>query len=205
MTSSAIGRLFRIRGSDWILPLAVVALLACLYLGTAGSVTEFRYERDGVLAGEFWRLITGHLVHGDAAHLGWNAFGVLLVWFLFGREYAPFQWLLILLASTASTDLGFLALEPGLEWYVGFSGLLHGCMAAGLVAWWRDSRDWLAWLVALLFAAKLAWEHAVGPLPFTGGAISLPVVHEAHTYGAVGGALAGLWIGHRRRLGSPSL
>jgi len=34
-----------------------------------------------------------------------------------------------------------------------------------------------------LFAAKLAWEHFAGPLPFTAASLAVPVVHEAHTYG----------------------
>jgi rhomboid family GlyGly-CTERM serine protease len=96
-----------------------------------------------------------------------------------------------------ATDLGFLLFEPQLEWYVGFSGVLHGLMAAGLVAWLRATRDAVTWIVVVLFAAKLAWEHVAGPLPFTAQSLSMPVVHEAHTYGAVGGLVAGLWLGRR--------
>jgi len=150
-----------------------------------------------VLAGEAWRLVTGHLVHADVFHLGWNVLGVLIVAFLFARDFSWRQWLVILLASTATTDLGFLLLEPQLEWYVGFSGVLHGLMAAGLVAWLRTSRDAITWIVTGLFAAKLAWEHFAGPLPFTAASLAVPVVHEAHTYGAIGGALAGLWFTRR--------
>ena len=54
------------------------------------------------------------------------------------------------------------------------------------------------------FVAKLAWEHVAGALPFTEATLSLPVVHEAHTYGAVGGLLAALWLAWRpRRSGTP--
>jgi rhomboid family GlyGly-CTERM serine protease len=136
-------------------------------------------------------------VHGDAAHLGWNLLGVALVGLLFGRGYRPWQWLAVLAAALLVIDLGFLLLEPQLAWYVGFSGALHGLMAAGLVAWLWRARDAVTWLVAAIFCAKLAWEHAAGPLPFTAESMSLPVVHAAHTYGAVGGALAGLWLTHR--------
>jgi membrane associated rhomboid family serine protease len=103
------------------------------------------------------------------------------------------------------TSAGFLLLEPELDWYVGFSGVLHGCMAAGLVAWLRSTRDPLTWLVAGLFAAKLAWEHFQGALPFTAGTLSLPVVHEAHTYGAIGGLLAAIWFGRERHSRRSSL
>jgi len=48
-----------------------------------------------------------------------------------------------------------------------------------------------------LFAATLAWEHFAGPLPFTAASLAVPVVHEAHTYGAIGGGLAGLWLTRR--------
>jgi membrane associated rhomboid family serine protease len=106
----------------------------------------------------------------------------------------------ILGVSTIATDFGFLILEPQLEWYVGFSAVLHGCMAAGLVAWLRTTRDPLTWLVALAFAAKLAWEHVAGALPFTEATMSVPVVHESHTYGAVGGILAAWWLGRRQRI-----
>ena len=53
-------------------------------------------------------------------------------------------------------------------------------------------RDPLTWFVTGLFVAKLAWEHVAGALPFTAASMSLPVVHEAHTYGAFGGALVAL-------------
>jgi rhomboid family GlyGly-CTERM serine protease len=192
-------RLLSFRSVDAVFPLAVLAVLSAVYLAGPGAVGVLRYERLAVLDGEAWRLLTGHLVHADAAHFGWNVLGVLLVGFLFAREYSPVQWLAVLVASTVAIDLGFLLLEPQLEWYVGFSGVLHGWMAAGLVAWLRSTRDPVTWLVAGLFVAKLAWEHYAGALPFTATSLSLPVVHEAHTFGAVGGLAAGLWLGRRPR------
>ena len=182
------------KAKRWIMPAAVVALLVLLHLAGGEMLQALRYERAAVLAGESWRLLTGHLVHWDRVHLGWNLAGVLLVWWLFGREYTNLQWLLILLASTAAVDIGFLWLEPGLAWYVGFSGTLHGCMAAGLAAALRRDADWLTLSVTALFAAKLAWEYFAGPLPFTGDTIGLPVIHEAHAWGALGGLLCGLAI-----------
>jgi len=136
-------------------------------------------------------------VHADAAHLTWNLAGLALVAWLFAREYTRREWIVILVASTVAIDAGFLAFEPQLEWYVGFSGVLHGLMAGGLLAWLVRHRDGVTAIVAVLFAAKLAWEHLVGPLPFTAETLSIPVVHQAHTYGAIGGAL-GAWVCLRR-------
>jgi len=198
-------RLTRLRISAWIAPLGLSGLLLALFLGGAGVTAALRYERALVLAGEWWRLVSGHFVHADVAHLGWNVFGILLVWLLFAREFCLRDWLRILLASTAAIGAGFLLFEPGLDWYVGFSGLLHGCMAAGLFAWLRSERDPLTALVAVLFAAKLAWEHVAGALPFTSASLSLPVVHEAHTYGALGGLVAALALNRQRRPVAPSL
>jgi len=193
----AVQRLFRFRAADALLPAALAAVMILVHVLAASKAGTLRYEREGVLSGEAWRLVTGHLVHADGTHLAWNVLGVVLVGFLFARVYPAWQWLVILAVSVAAVDAGFLLFEPQLEWYVGFSGALHGLMAAGLVAWLRTARDPVTWLVAALFAAKLAWEHFAGALPFTAQSLSLPVVHEAHTYGAVGGLLAGLWLARR--------
>lgn len=185
----------------WWLPALLAGLLVALFVAGPALTESLRYERDAVLAGQAWRLLSGHLVHFDLAHLGWNLAGIVLVWFLFAREYTPLGWWVVLVSSTVAIDLGFLAFEPRLDWYVGFSGVLHGCMAAGLVAWIRHERDALTVTVAMLFGAKLLWEHAYGPLPFAGGSLGVPVVHEAHTYGALGGAAAGLWLTRKRTAG----
>ena len=190
-------RLLSFHSAVAVFPVVLVAVLLAFHGLGSGALPVLRYERSAVLAGESWRLVTGHLVHADLVHLGWNLLGVLIVAFLFARDYSWRQWLVILGVSTVTTDLGFLLFEPQLEWYVGFSGVLHGLMAAGLVGWLRTSRDAITWIVTGLFAAKLAWEHFAGPLPFTAASLAVPVVHEAHTYGAIGGGLAGLWLTRR--------
>lgn len=200
-----LGRLTQFGGRAWRAPLLLAATLLAMQWLAAGHGRGLRYERQAVLDGEAWRLVTGHLLHSDFVHLGWNLAGLLLVTWLFAREFDWRGWLAVLVSSTAAVNLGFLALEPQLDWYVGFSGVLHGLMAAGLCAWLWRARDALTALVAGLFALKLGWEHVVGPLPFTSATLSLPVIYAAHTYGALGGAAAALWLLRRQRGAHPSL
>ncbi|HEY5807470.1 MAG TPA: rhombosortase, partial [Povalibacter sp.] len=108
-----------------------------LALGGEAARLALRYERTAVFQGEVWRLITGHLVHGTLAHLLLNVAGAGLIAGLFPRDYTLRQWLIVLLASIAAIDAGFVLFEPQLQWYVGLSGVLHGLLAAGSVAWWR--------------------------------------------------------------------
>lgn len=185
--------------TNWLTVAAVVALVTGLWLAGPDVTAALRYERTAVLDGQWWRLVTGHLVHADAAHLAWNLAGAALVWWLFGAEYGRLEWLVIVLASAAAIDIAFLGWMPGLDWYVGLSGVLHGCMAAGLAAWLARAHDPLVLLVAILFAAKLVFEHWQGPLPFTAGTLALPVIVEAHSYGAIGGLAAALAVRARRR------
>lgn len=162
-----------------------------LALGGEPVRLAMRYERAAALTGEYWRLLTGHLVHGDGAHLQLNVVGAALIATLFSRDYSVRQWLLVLLASVAGIDAGFVLFEPQLQWYVGLSGVLHGALAAGAVAWWRHETKPLALALTLLLIGKLAWEQWQGALPFSG---DMPVIVDAHLYGAVSGLLAALGV-----------
>ncbi|HWK73516.1 MAG TPA: rhombosortase [Povalibacter sp.] len=174
----------------WLLGL-ICAASVLLALGTEATRLALRYERSAILAGEYWRLITGHLVHGTAAHLLLNMAGLGLIAGLFPRDYSLRQWLLILLLSVAAIDAGLVLFEPQLQWYVGLSGVLHGALAAGAIGWWRHETKPLAAALTLVLVGKLTWEQLHGALPLSG---DMPVIVNAHLYGAAGGAAAGLAI-----------
>src|ERR1700730_14155789 len=59
-------------------------LLACAVLllpelgGDVGR-TLLRYDRAGLAAGQWWRLLTGHIVHLDLEHAGLNSLGLVLM------------------------------------------------------------------------------------------------------------------------------
>jgi rhomboid family GlyGly-CTERM serine protease len=113
------------------------------------------------------------------------------MWALFVRDYRARQWFLIVLAAAAAIDAGLWFRDTGVLWYVGASGVLHGVMAAGILAELR--RGELAGVaLAVLLLAKLAYEQWTGALPFAGAAV--PVVVNAHLYGALGGVAAALWM-----------
>jgi rhomboid family GlyGly-CTERM serine protease len=128
-------------------------------------------------------------VHLDLRHALLNVVGLLLVWALFAASFRAWQWVVILLAGIASIDTGLWLLNPGLAWYVGASGLLHAAMTAGIVQQ-MIQRDRIAWLLGVLGAAKLLYEHFSGALPLSGDAAM--VVTDAHLYGALAGAVFGV-------------
>jgi len=206
MNLGRFSQLTQLDARAWRAPLVLaLVLLAVQALGMLAR-EALPYDRAAILAGgEYWRLVTAHLFHHDLTHLAWNLAGLALVAWLFASEFDLRGWIAILIASTVAVDLGFLVLEPQLEWYVGFSGVLHGLMAAGLCAWLWRKPDALTALVAVLFALKLGWEHLLGALPFTASTLAIAVIHEAHTYGAIGGAAAALLMLWRRRPAVPSL
>lgn len=175
-----------------VLALAVISTV--LALG-GDAVREFsRYERSGLAAGEYWRLLTGHVVHLGWGHLWPNVLALLILGLLFGDVLRQRDWSLVGLASAAAIDLGLYVLDPSVEWYVGLSGVLHGFMAAGALLLMLRGET-LGALLAIGLCAKLVYEQTFGPLPFTARSTGGPVITAAHLYGAAGG-LAGAAASH---------
>lgn len=174
-------------------PLGLALLIACVLIivpalwGEAARLA-LRYDRAALAHGELWRLLTAHWVHLNLRHALVNALGLVLMWVLFARDYAPRQWLLIVLAALLAIDAGLWLLDSTVQWYVGSSGALHGVMAAGTLAHLKRREAEGGILLAFL-AGKLLYEQRVGPLPLSGSA---PVVVAAHLYGVLGGLAAAL-------------
>lgn len=176
------------------LPWWLAALLLVLNAFGEPVRQALRYQRDLLAQGEYWRLLTGHLVHGSWQHVALNVAGLTLVAVLFRGAYRAGQWLFIGVVSALCIDAGLFWLVPTLQWYVGLSGVLHGLLAAGAWSWWhapvREGDRGMAVLLSLILIGKLGWEQWQGALPLSG---DLNVIVDAHLYGAVGGLLAA-WL-----------
>ena len=185
----------------WLVP-GLVALLALALMLAGDSGREWlRFERAGIAAGEVWRLVSGHLVHLGATHTVLNLAGLVLVWLLVGRAYSWRQWLWVMAGSLAAIDLGLWIGAPQLEWYMGLSGLLHGMLAAGIVAGLAD-RSTEALILAVVVAGKVAYEQFAGPLPGSEATSGGAVIVDAHLFGAVGGTVAAAALIRVRRQAS---
>jgi rhomboid family GlyGly-CTERM serine protease len=171
----------------WPIVAFAVASLA-FALGGDDARDWARYDGQMIAAGEYWRAITGHLVHLSWGHLWPNLVALLLIGALFEDLFDATDWLVLAAVAAGTIDLGFATIEPRVDWYVGLSGVLHGLVAAGALAAALRRQTIAAWLGAGLLA-KLAWEQVVGPVPFTAAAVGGPVVVAAHLYGAIGGLL----------------
>lgn len=186
----------------YALPLALAAL--CIVLQTVDATPWLRYQREAVLHGQWWRLLTGNLVHLGWGHLAHDLVGLGLIWFLFGRLLATRVWLVLLLIDGLSVGLGLLLFSPTVQWYVGISAVLYGIFTAGCLAQLRQ-RPRYAMALLTGMTALIAWSVLEGPLPMQDWGMDGPVLPIAHWYGAIGAVLFMLgrwgwnrWHGSRR-------
>jgi len=175
--------------TSWMLPLVVCSLAVIVALFGDTGRAWLSFYRPAIAAGEFWRLLSGHFVHLGVPHLIMNVAGLILIWYLTASSFTSRQWLLVTAIVMVGLNLGLWFLEPNLIDYVGLSGLLHGLLAAGIVASLGSGRSEI-WILGIGLAAKLAYEHLVGPLPGSENASGGTVIVAAHAHGALSGALA---------------
>lgn len=175
------------------LPLILASLSTFFALIGEPATHWLRYDRLAILHGQWWRVISGNIVHLGWPHLLLNLAGLILVWLLFRQTLTTRSWTFVTLASAAAVGGGLLLFDPALQWYVGLSGVLHGLFAAGLVtALYAGNRG--DWLLLALFAAKITWEQLVGTMPGSAEIAGGNVIVDAHLYGAIGGAVTALLL-----------
>jgi len=151
------------------------------------------FHRPAVAAGEWWRVVTGHLVHCDWRHLvaDVGAFA-LLCWIGLRRPRAT---LAVVMLSAGTAGLAVYLWAGGIAAYRGISGINYALLAWLLLARALEERGWRGLTYGAVLTAicgKAVFEVATGELVVN---VCLPpgvqVVAVVHLAGiAVGAAVA---------------
>ena len=177
-----------------LISVANVDLLPAAH-GWFGGLTEWlQFDRDAILAGQLWRLVTGNLVHWSMEHFLLDV-GAFLVVGLMVEGYLKQNYAWILLASAVAVGCGVLAFAPEMTVYRGRWVTVRDQFAAALcvesAAALRDRRRWI-WVAPAMsiFVIKIVYECTSGQMLF--GTESLgdigiptPVAHAAGAAAAV--------------------
>lgn len=146
------------------------------------------YDRPAILDGEVWRLLSGSLLHTNRFHLALNSAALVGLWILHGQYCRPLKLVIIVLLLAISCGLGLLFFEEQIEWYLGFSGVLHGLLVLGAVRELSGGRlAGYALLIAIVI--KLLSERYLFDFQPVSSLIQARVVVEAHFWGAVAAML----------------
>ena len=166
----------------------------CIALQAERLGPSLMWQRQLIRNGQWWRLLTGNFIHLGWPHLFMDLAGLGMIWLLLGASLKIWQWLLALLTSALCVGVGLYLFVPGIRWYLGLSGALHGLYVAGIGGHRREHPVESAVLLFLIIA-KLTLECLGGPMPGSDILAGGQVVTQAHLLGALGGlAFAALFL-----------
>jgi membrane associated rhomboid family serine protease len=172
--------------SRLILVVSVVISLTALFSSEGGLLfTALWLDKLAVADGEYWRLWSVTLLHGDLIHLAFNMYALWLAGPIVERWYGPLRFAVIYLACAAGGSAASFAFGGDVP-AVGASGAIFGLfgvlVAAGRVHRPVDRQGRaLVGQLGLIILINLVFGFA------SGGRID----NAAH----VGGLVTGIWLG----------
>ncbi len=146
------------------------------------DLPTLRYQQGWLADGEYWRILTAHLVHVNWQHLMLNAFGLVLAMGITSPGWTIRRWVFYQFFLAIGISVLFTLLNPELQWYAGYSGVLYGIfLLAAIDLYQRDKL--IAVLLLIALSAKIVLEQ-IGYFAINSGEfIGVPVIIDAHLYG----------------------
>ena len=168
-------------------PLLIIILSIILTLAEPMSSDLLAYDRSQLSGFQWWRLITGHFLHTNIAHLLLNTAGLTLLWALHGQYYHISRYLLIFMLLCLGTSGGLYVFAPQMQWYVGLSGVLHGLFVIG--AYFDIQNKFkTGWLMLMGIWLKVIHEQIFGASEDVAQLIAANVAIDAHLFGTMTGS-----------------
>lgn len=166
----------------------VIALLMILLQAFgSGCFEALRFDHQSIASGQWWRLLTGNLVHWTWVHCAMNVAGLVMLAFIFSRDFEWHWPLLVLVVASISVGAGLYFFDPAIRYYAGFSGVLHGLLYFAVIAGWRRAPSIHLLVLAILIMRLFLEQGANYDINYLKNWIGVSVATGAHLAGAVSG------------------
>jgi len=182
------------RAAGLVVPWVTMAVtfFAVLLSLMPNALMLFCFDIVAIEQGEWWRLISGHLVHSSFDHLWWDA----LAFFCIGcylEVKSPKRLLIALLAGFVAVNGLLLSPWSSLLYYCGLSGVLFAPLTLALWRHWQGNKGLLGVAPMLICVAKVIWECSQQSTLLV--ASGWPAYPQAHLAGIVGGLISCAVVG----------
>ncbi|NQZ42386.1 MAG: rhombosortase [Moritella sp.] len=164
--------------------------LLCLiiYAISAENITVLDYNRESIINGEYWRLISGNFNHTNIYHLLLNLGALAVIGGLHYRYYNSAAYTSLILLLSIGVGVGILWLSPSTHLYVGLSGILHGIIIVGAVID-VTKKYYSGYVLMIGTVIKVINEQLFNSPVEISQLIEAKVLTEAHLYGLVTGLI----------------
>jgi len=166
----------------------LLGMITSLVMLLPQSVHDTLYfDHTNIDAGNYLGLLSGHWVHADAEHLGWNVLALVILAGIIELRSRRVMFV-SLLCGMFFVDLMLFSPFSNVQIYCGLSGILNTLLGIVLIYYWRETNSKLIPIFGVLCVAKIVIELYSGSSMITN--ISWPPYALAHVAGLLATPLA---------------
>jgi rhomboid family GlyGly-CTERM serine protease len=141
------------------------------------------FDRDKILAGEWWRLWSGHVVHYSWQHMLVNVAAIFLLTAIMEKLFSWKRIIALLILAAPVISIGLLIFNPHLYVYRGASSLVTFLIALVACLIWEKEKRIFSLLAISLLALKIISEAIHLKQDWSGMPLGIEVTWQAHALG----------------------
>lgn len=144
---------------------------------------ELVFNRDAIMQGELWRLLTGHWVHSDTEHMLLNLAAFAFLGCMIEMSLGRYKLYSALIVGMCLVNTWLWIFIPTLDFYCGLSGILNTLLFVILIDGWLRTRKFIFLFIAVAATAKVVFELIQSSAIFSH--TTWPAIPEAHLAGTL--------------------